>query len=221
MMTESTLCLDSVYHHSVLLHKNENVTSKMKELFNYINSISPIKDETILALQGIFQPLQLKKNEYFVKESEFAQQLGFLKKGVVRAYFLSQDGKEYTKQFFVDSSIIGAYASLLTKKPNRIAQQALTDCEILVADFTDIERLYDEYHDLERLGRKIAEFYFLEKEQKEIEMALLDADKRYLILRERFPTIESFVPQYYIASYLGISPTQLSRIRKKLSSLHM
>ncbi|MCH2084086.1 MAG: Crp/Fnr family transcriptional regulator, partial [Saprospiraceae bacterium] len=72
------------------------------------------------------------------------------------------------------------------------------------------------YQDLERLGRKIAEFYFLEKEQKEIEMALLDADKRYLILRKRFPTIENIIPQYYIASYLGISPTQLSRIRKKI-----
>jgi len=47
-------------------------------------------------------------------------------------------------------------------------------------------------------------------------MALLDADKRYIIMREKFPTIESVVPQYYIASYLGISPTQLSRIRRKL-----
>ena len=75
--------------------------------------------------------------------------------------------------------------------------------------------MYDRFHDLERLGRKIAEFYFLEKEQKEIEMALLDADKRYLIMREKFPSIELIIPQYHIASYLGISPTQLSRIRRK------
>ena len=67
------------------------------------------------------------------------------------------------------------------------------------------------------VGRKIAEFYFLEKEQKELEMGLLDTDKRYLLMRERFPGIEAILPQYYIASYLGISPTQLSRIRKKLS----
>ena len=105
---------------------------------------------------------------------------------------------------------------MLTKQPNKIAQQALTDCQVLTADFSKIEALYDRFHDLERLGRKIAEFYFLEKEQKEIEMALLDADKRYLIMREQFPTIESIIPQYYIASYLGISPTQLSRIRRKM-----
>ena len=188
----------------------------MEELLTYINTISPIKEATFNELKKCFKPLQLNKNDFFVRESEYAQQIGFLKKGVVRAFFLNQEGKEYNKQFFVDSSIIGAYTSLLTKQPNKIAQQALTDCEILVANYREMEKLYYKFHDLERLGRKIAEFYFLEKEQKEIEMALLDADKRYLIMRERFPTIETMVPQYYIASYLGISATQLSRIRKKL-----
>ena len=197
----------------------------MKELLTYINAISPIAEVTFNELKKCFKPLQLKKNDFFVKDGEYAQQLGFLKKGLVRAFFLNEDGKEYTKQFFVGPSIVGAYSSLLTSQPNKIAQQALSDCEILVADFREMEKLYIEFHDLERLGRRIAEFYFLEKEQKEIEMALLDADKRYLIMRQRFPTIEAMVPQYHIASYLGISPTQLSRIRKKLKDsklyLHM
>ncbi len=188
----------------------------MKELLTYINQISPIKEVTFKELKKCFKPLQLNKNEFFVKENEYAQQIGFLKKGIVRAFFVNQEGKEYTKQFFVGSAIIGAYNSLLTRQPNKIAQQALTDCEILVANYKEMEKLYTKFHDLERLGRKIAEFYFLEKEQKEIEMALLDADKRYLIMRQKFPSIETIIPQYYIASYLGISPTQLSRIRKKL-----
>lgn len=197
----------------------------MKELFAYINKISPIRQDTFAEMQKCFKPLKLNKNDFFARESEHAQRIGFLKKGIVRAFFLNQEGKEYTKQFFVDNTIIGAYTSLLTKQPNRIAQQALTDCEILVANFREMENLYTKFHDLERLGRKIAEFYFLEKEQKEIEMALLDADKRYLIMREKFPTIETILPQYHIASYLGISPTQLSRIRRKLKDssfpLHM
>ncbi len=187
----------------------------MNEFLKYINKINALKEATFEELQKCFKPLQLRKNDFFVQEGEYAQQIGFLKEGIVRAFFLNQEGKEYNKQFFVAPSIIGAYTSLLTKQPNRIAQQALTDCEILVADFKDMEKLYDKFHDLERLGRKIAEFYFLEKEQKEIEMALLDADKRYLIMREKFPTIELIIPQYHIASYLSISPTQLSRIRRK------
>lgn len=188
----------------------------MKEFLAYIHQINPIREGTFEELQKCFTPQTLQKNDFFIREGEYAQQIGFLKKGAVRAFFVNQEGKEYSKQFFVGPSIIGAYTSLLTKQPNRIAQQALTNCEVLVADFRQLEKLYDKFHDLERLGRKIAELYFLEKEQKELEMALLDADKRYLILRERFPSIECIVPQYHIASYLGISATQLSRIRRKL-----
>lgn len=188
----------------------------MEEFLEYINKISPIKRSTFEELQKCFKPTRLHKNDFFVREGAYAQQIGFLKKGIVRAYFLNPEGKQYTKQFFVGPAIIGAYSSLLTKQPNKIAQQALTDCDLIVAEFSELEKRYDKFHDLERLGRKIAEFYFLEKEQKELEMALLDADKRYLIMKERFPSIEASIPQYCIASYLGISPTQLSRIRRKL-----
>lgn len=189
----------------------------MKEFEKYLNSINPITQKAMQTLKQCFKATELKAGDYFAKEGAHANQIGFLKIGIVRAFFLNQEGKEYNKQFFVGPSIIGPYSALLTKSPNRIAQQALTDCELLIADFSALEKLYDEFHDIERLGRKLAEFYFLEKEQKELEMALLDADKRYLIMRERFPTIESKIQQYHIASYLGISPTQLSRIRRKLS----
>jgi CRP-like cAMP-binding protein len=162
---------------------------------------------------------KFKKNDFFAREGEYAKQIGFLYEGIVRAYFIDEEGKEYNKQFFVAPSIIGAYSSLLTKRPNRIAQQALTDCQVLVADYSKIELLYDQFHELERLGRKIAEHYFTAKEKKEIEMALLDATQRYLILREEFPQIETIISQRNIASYLSISQTQLSRIRKTMSSL--
>lgn len=187
----------------------------MKQLLDFINKVSPIEVETFNELQKSFKPTQLKKGDFFIKEGKHAQQIGFLQKGIARAFVTNQEGKEYSKKFFIAPTIIGAYASLITKQPTKLAQQALTDCEILTIDYNQLEKSYDRFHDLERLGRKIAENYFLEKERKEIEMALLDADKRYLIFRERFPTIESNVPQYCIASYLGISPTQLSRIRRK------
>lgn len=191
----------------------------MDDFLEYINKIHPLREETLEAFQGCFQLIKLGKNEFFVRDGEYAQRVGFLRKGVVRAFFLNHEQKEYSKQFFMAPSLVGAYTSLLTKSPNKVAQEALTDCEILVADYSKIEELYDRFHDLERLGRKIAELYFLEKEKKEIEMALLDAEQRYLIMREQFPGIESVIPQYYVASYLGISPTQLSRIRRKMADV--
>ena len=190
-----------------------------KELEEYIRKISWVSDDIFEELYRLFRPLKLKKYDFFIKEGAYANQIGFLNKGVVRAFFLNDAGKEYNKQFFVGASIIGAYTSLLTKQPNQIAQQALTDCELLVADYQQVEALYKKHHELERFGRKIAEYYFLEKEQKEIEMALLDAEKRYRIFRKTFPQIELIIPQYHIASYLSISPTQLSRIRKKMTEI--
>ena len=182
----------------------------------YIQHVSPLNEEVMNALNACFRKEILKKNEYFVREGAYAQQIAFVASGVVRAFYIDEEGKEYNKQFFMAPAFIGAYTSLLTKTPNRIAQQALTDCELYVADYNLIEELYARYHQFERFGRKIAEHYFLEKEKKELEMGLLEAKDRYLIFQKEFSGIENLIAQRHIASYLGISQTQLSRIRRKL-----
>lgn len=196
---------------TVVLQKN------MKQaLIQFLNNISPLKRETQQEVAKIFTLKTYKTDDFFVKEGAYAKEIGWLESGIMRAYFTNSQAQEYNKQFFVGPSLIGAYSSLLTKEPNKIAQRALTDCRVYTAPITQIEALYSRFHDFERLGRKVAEFYFLEKEKKELEMALLDADKRYLLFLKEFKGIDQQIPQYHIASYLGISATQLSRIRKKL-----
>jgi len=204
--------------HSQSINQSINQSkTKVKNLIHFINNITPIKEAAQQQLINLLRPIELKENDFFVKEGQYAKTIGFLEEGIVRAFYINQAGKAYNKQFFVGPSLIGAYTSLLTKQKNRIAQQALCNCKIWVASYEKVEALYNQYHDLERLGRKIAEYYFLDKEKKELDMALLDADKRYLIFREEFPGLELQIRQYHIASYLGISGTQLSRIRRKLS----
>ncbi|MFK8102821.1 MAG: Crp/Fnr family transcriptional regulator [Saprospiraceae bacterium] len=190
----------------------------MEKIITFLHQISPLKPETILALAELFSPVELEANQFFIKEDQYAKEIGFLETGIARAFFVTREGKEYNKQFFVGPTLIGAYASLLTKQKNKIAQQALTPCKVWKASYAEIELLYQKFHDFERLGRKMAEYYFIAKEKKELEMALLDAENRYLIFRAEFPTLELKIPQYHIASYLGISPTQLSRVRNKMSS---
>ena len=107
---------------------------------------------------------------------------------------------------------------MLTGKPNLIPQQALTDCKIYSCDFQSLTALYSNHPDLERLARKMAEYYFIEKEKKELEIVLLDASQRYKIFQTEFPTLEQIIQQFHIASYLGISATQLSRIRHQFSA---
>ena len=111
--------------------------------------------------------------------------------------------------------MVGGYSSLVSQLPNSINQQALTDCDLLIANYTKLTDLLDKHQDLERLLRKISENYFVEKEKREVEIVLLEAKKRYAIFQREFPQLEQLIPQYHIASYLGITPTQLSRIRAK------
>ncbi len=188
----------------------------MKGFREYVKKFGNIKEDTFTELKTNYTQIHLSKKELFSSEGEYARKVGFLEKGIIRAFIRNSEGKEYTKQFFFAPSIIGAYSSLLTNQPNKIIQETLTNCTIWIADYSKIEALYARHHEMERVGRKIAEYYYLEKERNLVEMALFDADKRYSLLKERFPTIESQVQQYHIASYLGISPTQLSRIRKKM-----
>jgi CRP-like cAMP-binding protein len=184
---------------------------------HYFNAVSPLQAETWEAILPHFHETQLMAGDYFVKEHVVAHQIAFLQSGIVRAFFTNQKGQEYNKQFFVGPSSIGAYTSLLTGKSNLIPQQALTPCTIWACEYEKLTRLYPKFHDLERLARKIAEHYFLEKEKKELEIVLLDAAQRYELFQDEFPTVAQQIPQYHIASYLGITPTQLSRIRRQSS----
>ena len=190
----------------------------MNELKGYFNAISKLDESTWDKIIPFFKEEELLKNEYFAEENKTSRQIAFLKTGVVRAFFINQEGKDYNKQFFVGQSIIGAYSSLLTGNTNLIAQQALTDCVIYTCDYKSLIALFDECPDLERFARKMAEHYFLEKEKKEIEIVMLDASQRYILFQKEFPTLEQLISQFHIASYLGVSATQLSRIRKKFTS---
>lgn len=189
----------------------------MTDLKTFFNQLTPISAESWNKFSGLFAPRFLKKGEYYITEGEIATEIGFLESGIMRAFYRTNEAVEYNKHFFLNPCFIGGYSSLITKTPNQIYQQALTDCNILTAIYSDVQALYPKHPDIERAARILAEQFFAQKEQKEIEIVLLDADKRYSIFQKEFPQLEQLIPQYHIASYLGITPTQLSRIRRKVS----
>jgi CRP-like cAMP-binding protein len=189
----------------------------MTDFKKFFYNLSSVSTENWDKFSVLFKPIVLKKGEYFIQEGQTANELAFLENGIVRVFYRNDKGVEYNKQFFVNPCLIGGYSSLITKLPAQINQQALTDCNILVAKYSEIQAFYLNSHEIERVARILAEYYFVEKEQREIEIVLLDAEKRYFIFQKQFPQLEQQIPQYHIASYLGITPTQLSRIRKKLS----
>lgn len=188
----------------------------MDNFKSFLNGLSPISTESWNRFSTLFTPKILKKGDYYIKEGQMAHEIGFLQTGILRGFYRNNKGAEYNKHFFLPYCFIGGYASLISKKSSLINQQALTDCNLLVANFKDIQDLYHTFRDIERMVSVVTEQLFIQKEKREIEIVLLDAEKRYQIFQKDFPSLEQQIPQYHIASYLGVSPTQLSRIRRKI-----
>ncbi|MEM8500462.1 MAG: Crp/Fnr family transcriptional regulator [Pseudomonadota bacterium] len=189
----------------------------MNELLSYLSQFGAPSEETLSILYDSIRPDTLKKGKYFIREGEYANEIAFLESGVVRAFYVNSQGKEYNKTLFTDHAIIGSYAALISKEKNRLPQQALTDCTIWRIQFALIEQLSENDCEVERIRRKIAERFFVWNEKKQLEMALLEAKERYSIFLREHPGVEDLIPQYHIASYLGVSPTQLSRIRQNIN----
>ncbi|MBF2709557.1 Crp/Fnr family transcriptional regulator [Flavobacterium soyangense] len=185
----------------------------MEDLYKYLNHITPISDKTWALIKGIFVQKDLKKGDYFCNVDRVATKIAFLQEGIARSFYTNKEGQEFNKNFFVAPAFIGAYSSLITETPNKLAQQVLTNCTIWETDYATIRQLYDICPDLERLGRITAEHYFVEKEIREVNLLMLEAKEYYKIFQQQYPTLEQQIPQYHIASFLGITPTQLSRIR--------
>ncbi|MDJ1470408.1 Crp/Fnr family transcriptional regulator [Xanthocytophaga flava] len=180
-----------------------------------VNQIVRLDDAAWNAFSQLFTESMLKRGEYFAEAGRQEHEIGFLTKGVVRAFYRNGEGQEYNKTFFTDNEFIGAYASLVMQVSNQINLQALTDCSILVANYNEITTLFEHHRTIETFARKMAEYFYVYKEKREIDLVLLQADERYKRFQQEYPDLENQIPQYHIASYLGITPTQLSRIRSK------
>ncbi|MBC7485375.1 MAG: Crp/Fnr family transcriptional regulator [Cytophagaceae bacterium] len=190
-----------------------------KMLKAYIDKLILLPEKDWCALSELFYEKQVKKGEHLSCAGSAADQWALLTKGVARSYYNSKNGIEYNSSFFVGGELVGDFSSLVSHRPSVVSIQALTDCELLSADFASIVQLYDRYPMIERLFKILAEQLYLIKEKREIEIMMMDASERYGLFLQESPDIEQLVPQYHIAAYLGITPTQLSRIRSKKAPL--
>lgn len=160
------------------------------------------------------------KKQVFVREGETPNKIGIIKKGLFRYYYLTTTGKEFTKVFMKEGDIISAYTSMISGKPSYYTIEAIEASEI-------IEISYYQWNKLRISDSKWDKFLiaFLEKgygikEKREREFLLLDSENRYKAFLEEYPAIENRVRQHMIASYLGITPIALSRIRKKMKRIN-
>lgn len=185
----------------------------IRQLFNQLHSIP---EEAWQAFAPLLEPVSLEKNEYLASEGDRVFYCYFLQEGVIRVFY-SNDGTDYNKTFFLSGSFPTPITALLTANPSLLSYQALTDCSLERFSYTRFRSLFNEFRCFESLMLAIMEREWIVKERHEIRMVTLDATQNYLIFRDEHPGLENLIPQYHIASYLGITPIQLSRIRARLA----
>ncbi len=163
-------------------------------------------------LQSVVRERTLQRKEHFLREGEICRSIGFITKGYIRLYYL-HEGEEITKDFNFETNFCGSHASFSMQQPSRFNIIAMEDLTILEINRKDLYALFDKHKSFERLGRLIMERMFDRKEQREAAFLRDDAEKRYHDLLKLYPQITHRVPLKYIASYLGIKPETLSRLR--------
>ena len=163
-------------------------------------------------MEKILQKKSLKKKDYFLRQGEVCKRLGFITKGYLRVYYLV-NGEETTKDFNFENSFCGSYASFSLQQPSLFNAVAMEDTILYTLGRDDLFRVFDLHPTLQKAGRLSIEQMFIRKELREASFLLHTAQQRYDELTAYYPGITGRVPLKHLASYLGIRPETLSRIR--------
>lgn len=156
------------------------------------------------------------KKQLLLATEQTEQYLSFIEKGIVR-FYIPKTEKELTFAFAFGNGFVSAYDSFLTQQPSTYHVETLTPVILWRLSFEDLEMIYRETSIGNLIGRKAAEDLFLKKSKRELSLLNDTAETRYLKLFTEHPQLIKQIPLKYIASYIGITPQALSRIRKRIS----
>ena len=192
----------------------EKYISELKLKFE---SYSAISDESWSLIESIIKFQELKKDEILLRDGQTAKNVHFICRGALRAYVTDLDGNIYNKNIFLETDFAGSTVSYLLGKPSNFTLEALENTVIINLNYQKYRYFIDHNTDLKNFYIAYLENnWVIQKEQREVSLVMENATERYLNLLTKHPNIDQRIQQLHLASHLGITPTQLSRIRKGL-----
>jgi len=187
--------------------------SKLLEL---INQITVLEAKEIELIKSSFKPLQLTKGEFFLEAGKINKHVGFLHKGLVR-YFVYKDEEESTFEFTKEGEFIADYQSFNNKTKSVQNIQAIEDCEILIINYDNVQKIFNSTEKGNLIGRRIIEHRFDIMVNQLLAIYMQNHEERYQSFINHYSDLSQRIPQYLIASYVGVKPESLSRIRKRFT----
>ncbi len=189
----------------------------MKGLIAHINDLVALSEEERDAVASKVKERKYLKGQYIVQEGDVCRWQTFVLSGKVRTFYLDENGNEHIVAFGFEDWWVGDICSFTTQTPAEFNTQCLEDTRVLQISYHDMEDLYREVPKLERYFRLIIQKAYGNMSKRIVRNHSMSAKDRYLLFLEHYPEVSQRVPQYMIASYLGITKEFLSAIRKKLN----
>ncbi len=181
------------------------------------NPAFSLDEKNAAILRGIFKPKSIRKDDFFLQNGEQSTEIGLILKGVFRSFYIDQAGNDVTKYFYMQGEILLSYYAHLSQTESKYSIQALEDSEILVTNISAFEKVVEENYQLLLFYKKMVDVMLVKKEKHASSFTLLSSTQRYQQFLTDYPNLEKRIKQYQLASYLGMTPVTLSRIRKKLN----
>lgn len=182
---------------------------------NYLEKFITLEQDDWDILKNLTYILDLKKKEFLMKPSSQKNIVAFITKGLLRTYFISEKGDEFTTDFCKMDEIAVNYR-ITTNLKDDYYTQAVIDTQLLAIDYNKIMKSGIGESKWNILQSKIVEYYHPLKLEREKNLLSMDAEEKYNSFVEKYIDIYEVIPQYQIASYLGITPIALSRVKKRI-----
>ncbi len=187
----------------------------MKEFIEYILRFGHLNKQQIDFISGKAEITGLNKNEYLAEAGKSIKRIAFILEGIARICYYDNKGDEITRYFFDKNHLLYS-PEFLTGMPMPEYWQTVTDCQLVVFSIRDWNEISDTIIGWDEIIQKIATKNHREKLERRSSLVAQDATTRYMEFLAKFPTLANQIPLSYIASYLGITQSSLSRIRKNI-----
>lgn len=186
-------------------------------LIAYVSEYISLDENEVELIKSLTRIKQVRKRQFVTEQGEICRYENFVVEGCLRCYHTDEDGNEHIVQFAVKDWWIADLQSFLTQSPANFSVDALEPSVLIQFGYRELQELYRKIPKLNRFFRIIIQNAFVASQKRIVASYSKDAGKRYIEFRNRYPNIEKRVPQYMIASYLGITPEFLSKIRRRIA----
>ena len=187
-------------------------------LRTFFQAIFPSSDAIATEMASHFEPVALKKGDFFLQDGQRSNDYLFLEDGMIRSYVFDTDGAEVTTNFYASGNVVFEASSFFLRIPSQEYFVAMTDCTGWKISFDELNKIFHALPAFRETGRAILVKTLVELKMRTLSMINQTAEQRYTSLLTSHPEIFQHVALKYIASYLGITDTSLSRIRKEMAS---